>query len=44
MVLAIDNEVVALHREAVGYIELDEALAVGGWRHLTAQEIDLSTG
>lgn len=44
MVLAIDNEVVALHREAVGDIELDEALAVGGWRHLTAQEIDLSTG
>ena len=44
MVLAIDNEVVALHREAVGDIELDKALAVGGWRHLTAQEIDLSTG
>jgi 16S rRNA pseudouridine516 synthase len=42
MLLAVDNEVVGLHREAVGHIELDQELKLGGWRHLTPHEIDLS--
>ena len=42
MMLAVNNEVTALHREAIGNIELDSGLAVGQWRELTAQEIDLS--
>ena len=42
MMLAVGNEVVALHREAIGNIELDSGLAEGQWRELTAQEIDLS--
>ena len=33
------NEVVALHRLAVGGIVLDAALAPGGWRHLAPAEI-----
>jgi 16S rRNA pseudouridine516 synthase len=42
MLLAVGNEVVGLHREAVGHIELDPDLQFGAWRHLTPQEIDLS--
>lgn len=42
MLLAVGNEVVALHREAVGHIELDQELAAGKWRQLTVSEIDLS--
>lgn len=32
------NKVVALHREQIGEIELDPALALGEWRYLTAEE------
>ena len=42
MMLAVGNEVTELHREAIAHIELDYDLKVGGWRHLTEQEIDLS--
>ena len=42
MLLAVGNEVVGLHREAVGHIELDPELQLGAWRHLSPQEIDLS--
>ncbi len=36
---AVGNAVVALHREAVGAIELDAALAPGEYRALTATEV-----
>lgn len=36
---AVGNAVVALHREAVGAIEIDPALAPGEYRALTADEI-----
>lgn len=39
MFAAIGNKVVTLHREAIGQIELDEALAPGEWRNLTEQEL-----
>ncbi|GIU49461.1 16S rRNA pseudouridine(516) synthase RsuA [Shewanella algidipiscicola] len=39
MFAAVGNKVVGLHRECVGHIELDEALAPGEWRYLTAAEI-----
>ena len=42
MMLAVGNEVIVLHREAIGRIELDKDLSVGEWRHLAVQEIDLS--
>lgn len=42
MLLAVGNEVISLHREAIGHIELDEALAPGEFRVLTSDEIDLS--
>ena len=42
MLLAVGNEVVGLHREAIGHIELDSGLELGAWRHLSPQEIDLS--
>lgn len=42
MLLAVGNEVLELHREAVGHIELDPELQAGAWRHLSPQEIDLS--
>ncbi len=42
MLLAVGNEVVGLHREAIGHIELDPGLEQGAWRHLSPQEIDLS--
>lgn len=39
MFAAVGNRVTALHREAVGAVELDESLAPGEWRELTAEEI-----
>ncbi|MDV6319176.1 16S rRNA pseudouridine(516) synthase RsuA [Chromohalobacter sp. HP20-39] len=39
MFAALDNEVVALHREQVGDIVLDPALATGEWRELSEAEI-----
>jgi 16S rRNA pseudouridine516 synthase len=42
MMLGVGNEVIDLHREAIAHIELDKRLSLGGWRHLTEQEIDLS--
>jgi len=38
----IGNRVAALHRESVGGIVLPEILAVGAWRALTREEIELS--
>ena len=43
MMLAVGNEVIDLHRESIGNIDLDQSLSEGEWRHLTADEIDLST-
>lgn len=42
MLLAVGNEVMTLHREAVAHIELDASLAPGEYRELTSDEIDLS--
>ncbi len=42
MFAALDNRVVALHREQIGTITLDEDLAPGEWRYLTPQEIVLA--
>ncbi|KFZ37353.1 16S rRNA pseudouridylate synthase [Shewanella mangrovi] len=39
MFAALGNKVTDLHREAIGEIELDEALAPGEWRYLTDAEI-----
>lgn len=39
MLAAVGNRVVALHREAVGGIELDPGLPAGAWRPLTDAEI-----
>ena len=39
MFAAIGNKVVALHREQIGEIELDEDLEPGEWRYLTGEEI-----
>ncbi|MCK0715694.1 16S rRNA pseudouridine(516) synthase RsuA [Chromohalobacter sarecensis] len=39
MFAALGNEVVALHRERIGDIVLDSALAAGEWRELTEAEI-----
>lgn len=39
MFAAVGNHVVALHREAIGAIELDATLPGGGYRPLTAAEI-----
>ncbi|MBY5992483.1 pseudouridine synthase [Ferrimonas balearica] len=39
MFAAIGNKVTALHREAIGGIELDPALAPGEWRVLTEAEV-----
>lgn len=41
MFIAVDNEVVALHRESVGVIVLEEDLDPGEYRPLTAAEIQL---
>ncbi|KGK42493.1 16S rRNA pseudouridylate synthase [Nitrincola sp. A-D6] len=40
MFAALDNRVVALHRELIGEITLDESLAPGEYRELTQAEID----
>lgn len=40
MFAAVDNKVVALHREKIAEIVLDPALAEGEYRPLTAQEIN----
>lgn len=39
MMAALGNKVVTLHREQVGGIALDPALAPGAWRDLTPEEI-----
>ena len=39
MFAAVENHVVALHRESVGEIVLDDALKSGQWRNLTDEEI-----
>lgn len=39
MFAAVGNHVVGLHRECVGGIELDSALALGEWRYLTDAEV-----
>lgn len=39
MFAAVGNRVVTLHREAIGPIVLDPALAPGAWRELTGTEI-----
>ena len=39
MLAAVGNRVEALHRFRIGSIELDDALAPGEFRALTAQEI-----
>ncbi|WP_351075697.1 16S rRNA pseudouridine(516) synthase RsuA [Shewanella sp. CAL98-MNA-CIBAN-0140] len=39
MFAAVGNNVVNLHREAVGSIDLNADLAAGEWRHLTAAEV-----
>lgn len=44
MLAAVGNRVVALHREAVGAIELDAGLAPGDWRALTREEIETVGG
>ena len=40
MFASIGNKVVGLHRESMGAIRLDPALAPGAFRALTAEEID----
>lgn len=39
MVAAVGNKVLALHRQQIGSVVLDPALAEGEWRHLTAAEV-----
>ena len=41
MLAAVDNKVIELHREQIGNIKLDENLAAGEYRLLTAEEIKL---
>ena len=41
MFASIGNKVVGLHRERVGGLTLDEDLAPGEYRELTAEEIAL---
>jgi 16S rRNA pseudouridine516 synthase len=38
---AVGNRVTALHRERMGNIRLDDNLAAGEYRPLTAEEINL---
>ncbi|MGB1906412.1 MAG: pseudouridine synthase [Spongiibacter sp.] len=40
MFAALGNAVIALHREAIGHIELDDMLEEGDYRSLTEQEIN----
>ena len=39
MFAAVGNRVVNLHREQIGQLKLEDTLAVGQWRFLTAQEV-----
>ncbi|MFH7586539.1 16S rRNA pseudouridine(516) synthase RsuA [Oceanimonas smirnovii] len=39
MFAAVGNRVIALHRLQIGDIQLDDTLAEGQWRHLTAEEV-----
>ena len=41
---AVENKVVALHREAIGRLELDSALGEGEYRALTEAEVALALG
>lgn len=41
MLAAVDNKVVALHRESVGALQLDESLSPGEYRLLTEKEVAL---
>jgi 16S rRNA pseudouridine516 synthase len=41
MFAAVGNHVVALHREAIGALQLDEALAPGEYRQLSEEERNL---
>ncbi len=41
MMAAVGNHVIALHREQIAHIKLDEILAEGEWRDLTEDEIAL---
>ena len=41
MLTVVGNEVVALHREKIGELELDACLALGNWRELSYEERDL---
>jgi 16S rRNA pseudouridine516 synthase len=40
MFAALGNLVIALHREQIGQIELDESLEPGEWRYLTDEEVN----
>ncbi|WP_191602773.1 pseudouridine synthase [Marinomonas algicola] len=40
MLAAVENHVVALHRESIGNVRLDETLALGEFRALTPKEVD----
>lgn len=42
MFAACNNHVVKLHRQAIGHITLDSTLQLGEFRHLAAEERDLS--
>ncbi|TVP56956.1 MAG: 16S rRNA pseudouridine(516) synthase [Halomonadaceae bacterium] len=44
MLAAVGNHVQALHREAIGGLSLDPALAPGEWRELTAAEVAAAEG
>ncbi|MFT5033008.1 MAG: 16S rRNA pseudouridine516 synthase [Bacteroidia bacterium] len=44
MFTAVDNRVVALHREAIGALELDEELDEGEYRALSEDEVVLALG
>ncbi len=41
MLAALGHRVVRLHREAIGPLDLDPELPVGGYRHLREDEVDL---
>jgi len=41
MFAAVGNHVVALHREAIGALQLDETLAPGEWRPLSEEEREM---
>ena len=41
---ALGNRVVSLHREAIGPLQLDTALAPGEYRALTEMELDALSG